>query len=662
MASDSTCPVLSPAVVDETLDRESEAGPHCHITITHSKPVTPSSIETKDVTRLRPVFVSRDSSRSVNNGWDDAPPPYASKYSSLSNTPQTSSESLPLQHHIPRRDPRGAFVRILQAVKEKIYSHVHPKTLLDMIDIREIFWPFTWKKYIFLLIVAACAVGVAVSDHYFHWIKKSMEITRSNMLPVLIIVIGLEPIMITIILLVARVPPLHPPVGPPVERAAPDVNLDVEKAIAIVDATPSHRTALVIPCHNSDHEATTKVLQSAFVHFRPQDIFVVDNGRSRHPVSPEFRNFIRSQHADINYIWSPIGSKNAAQLVGAMAARDYEFIMTVDDDVSIPATFRPPIDRMDDVTKGCAFPLKAVDANGDVPLCLVAWQDCEYKMSGLTKLAESSICGVLYPHGAGWFCERETLVDLISNYHSIDFIAEDVNTGLSMQKMKKRIAFDATCVLETEVPTTVLGPGLNWWNQRYRSWEMGRHGRLLAFADRMLLSLNGQTTPWGIFAQKFIHLYSIATIIVDWVRIPVFVTMGGDKNFWRLGCCLMMGATLPILGFKYFNARHRPDLQPRFWAAMTYPLYKQLYSLVSIFGAIRAVLFYAGGHKKPKTIKKMILDNDPNAMWLDPRFDKNPAFLADEAEGLLERSELPIGHSGIVMVPTIASDDSIKSA
>lgn len=503
-----------------------------------------------------------------------------------------------------------------------------------MIDIREVFWPFTWKKYIVLAIVAALAVGIAISDHYFGWIKKSMEITRSNMLPVLIIVLGLEPLMITVILLVARVPPLHPDASPPAEPPVSETLIDLEKAASIIESPPNNRTALVIPCHNSDHEATSKVLKSAFVHFSPKDIFVVDNGRSRHPPSPDFRNFIRSEHPDINYIWSPIGSKNAAQLVGAMAAKDHDWIMTVDDDVSIPANFRAPIDKMDDITKGCAFPLKAVDANGDVPMCMVAWQDCEYKMSGLTKLAESSICGVLYPHGAGWFCERDTLIDLISNYHSIDFIAEDVNTGLSMQRMKKRIAFDATCVLETEVPTTVLGPGLNWWNQRYRSWEMGRHGRLVAFADRMLLSLNGQTTPWGIFTQKFIHLYSIATIVVDWVRVPVLVTMGNDVNFWRMGLPLMLAATLPILAFKYFNARHRPDLQPRFWAAITYPLYKQLYSLVSVFGAIRAVIFYAGGHKKPKTIRKMIKDQDPNALWLDPGFESNPAFLADEAEEL----------------------------
>ncbi|KAF2112784.1 hypothetical protein BDV96DRAFT_623053 [Lophiotrema nucula] len=442
--------------------------------------------------------------------------------------------------------------------------------------------------------------------------------------------------MITIILLVARVPPLRAPVTAPFENTSQGFAVDSNGRTVSVETTMDRRTALVIPCHNSDHEALTKVLQSAFPHFQPKDIFVVDNGRTRHPVSPEFRQFIRNISPDIHYIWSPIGSKNAAQLVGAIAAKDYEFIMTVDDDVSIPATFRPPIDKIDDITKGCAFPLKAIDTHGNSPLFMVAWQDCEYKMSGLTKLAESAICGVLYPHGAGWFCERETLIDLISNYHSIDFIAEDVNTGLSMQKMKKRIAFDASCVLETEVPTTIFGgPGLNWWNQRYRSWEMGRHGRLLAFAGRLFCGLNGQRTPQGIFAQKFIHLYSIATIIVDWIRIPVFVTMGPSPRFWLLGGLLTLAAVLPILAFKYINARNRPDLQPRFWAAVTYPVYKQLYAFVSIFGAIRSVLFYIGGHCRPKTIKKMISDEDPNAFWLDSRFDSNPAFLADEGEALL---------------------------
>lgn len=158
----------------------------------------------------------------------------------------------------------------------------------------------------------------------------------------------------------------------------------------------------------------------------------------------------------------------------------------------------------------------------------------------------------------------------------------------------------------------------------------GRHGRLLAFADRLLFSLNGQRTPWGIFAQKFIHLYSIAGIIVDWVRIPVLITMGGNRHYWRQAGLLTLASILPLMWFKFVSCRRRKDLQPTFWGSVTIPIYKQLYSLVSIIGAIRAVVFYLGGHKLPKTVREMVKEGDKRAFWLDPRFETNPGFLADE--------------------------------
>jgi hypothetical protein len=415
---------------------------------------------------------------------------------------------------VPNSRPKA----LLLACKKKIYKHFDPQTIWSIIDIREIFWPFSWKKYAVLLVVAILIAAIVVTERMFHWVQSSMNITRRNMLPVLITVIGLEPCMMILILLIAKIPNISDEDASP-SNPAPDADLATQMSALEKQCNwegNQHSTALVIPCHNSDHVAMKRVLDSAYPHFRPQDIFVVDNGRSPYPKDSTFRDFIRSEHPEINYVWSPIGSKNAAQLVGAMAAKHHEFIMTVDDDVCIPANFKAPLDLVNEKTKAVAFPLKATDASGKRSLFMVAWQDCEYRMAGLTKLAESRICGVLFPHGAGWFCERDTLIDLISNYHSIDFIAEDVNTGLSMQKMKKFIAFDARCILETEVPTTIFGEGLNWYKQRVRSWEMGRHGRLFAFADRLFLSLNGQRTPWGIFAQKFIHFYSIACIIVDW--------------------------------------------------------------------------------------------------------------------------------------------------
>ena len=95
-----------------------------------------------------------------------------------------------------------------------------------------------------------------------------------------------------------------------------------------------------------------------------------------------------------------------------------------------------------------------------------------------------------------------------------------------------------------------------------------------------------------------------------------------------------MVSILPILCFKYVSCRRRPDLQPTFWGAITIPLYKQLYYFVSVIGAIRALVFYIGGHKRPLTAKQMIAAGDERVLWLDPRWATNKAFLADEGVAL----------------------------
>lgn len=572
---------------------------------------------------------------------------YSNDDAAYSRSSLASSTPSGFQHLTtsPTSTPKRRFTlnpwSLSKAGWHKFTSVFDPQCFWKMIDMREIFFPFTWKRYISLAIIALIIGGLVVTELFFHWMTAAMAITRSNMLPVLILVLGLEPIMIVIILIFAKIPDLDSSYTPTTNtEKVPDI--EAQNNILSDEVTPvaDHRTALVIPCHNSDHDAVLRVLASAYPHFRPCDIFIVDNARSMHPKDNVFREFIHSQHEEINYIWSPVGSKNYAQLVGAVAAEHHEFIMTVDDDVCIPASFRPPIHKINDVMKGVGFPLKATNAAGVVSFGMVAWQDCEYRMAGLTKLAEEQICGgALFPHGAGWFCERETMVDLISNYHSLDFIAEDVNTGLSMMKMKKLIGFDAACVLETEVPATVFGKGLNWYHQRVRSWEMGRHGRLLAFLDRFFLSLNGLKNPIAILAQKFILFYSVACIIVDWVRVPVIVTMGTNGDYWRQAGLLSLVSIFPILWFKYVSCRRRPDLQPTFWGAVTIPLYKQLYYFVSVIGAIRALVFYIGGHKLPLTAKQMIDAGDERVLWLDPRWATNKAFLADEGVALRSAKE-----------------------
>ncbi|KAF5677384.1 hypothetical protein FCIRC_6783 [Fusarium circinatum] len=215
-------------------------------------------------------------------------------------------------------------------------------------------------------------------DKILAWMDKAIAQTQSYMLPVLVIVLTLEPLMFLIILSIARVPPYNPPkthsspvVQEPADEKSPS---DLERGV-VPSVTEAWETALMIPCHNSDREALRKVIESAYPHFRPQDIFIIDNGRSRHPQDLSFRHWLKNLHPDLVYIWSPIGSKNAAQLVGSLAAKNYKYILTTDDDVSLPENYRHPIHFMNDHQRAVAFPLAGTDADGNTPLGMVSWQD-----------------------------------------------------------------------------------------------------------------------------------------------------------------------------------------------------------------------------------------------------------------------------------------------
>ncbi|RGP61284.1 hypothetical protein FLONG3_10593 [Fusarium longipes] len=553
-----------------------------------------------------------------------------SSVDSLSGKNSTSEEKL-----CQNADKPSLWTRFWRAVGNQF----SPQAFWEMINPKEYIYPMTLKKGAALAFVVACVAALIISNWSTHWMEKAIAQTRSYMLPVLVIVLTLEPLMFLIILSIARVPPYNPPKTSRVEVVKEIISektpSDLERGVVVTTTTSeTWDTAFVIPCHNSDREALRKVIESAYPHFRPQDIFIIDNGRSRYPNDLSFRHWLKNLHPDLVYIWSPIGSKNAAQFVGSLAARNYKYILTTDDDVSLPDNYRHPTHLMNDQLRAVAFPLKGIDADGNVPLGMVSWQDCEYRMAGLTKLAEDRTCGVNFPHGAGWFVDRDVFVELLSKYHPMDFIAEDANAGFAMMRLNKRIAFDAQVTLATEVPTSVLGPGLNWCKQRVKSWEMGRHS-LIWKLFRHLFRMNGQRTVAGILMQKFLFLYTLACLVIDWVRIPVLVALGAHKDYWIFFCSLAFVACLPPLLYNYISCWHRPDMRIGIVTIATYPFYKQLYSFVSVFGAVRWALFYIGGHVRAKPISQMLEDGDDACFWLDPRFETNPAWLADEKEAML---------------------------
>lgn len=389
-----------------------------------------SGAQVMDYVSYRPAYDYNSRAPSILDGHGISRP--ASVYSPSASFEDLSAsfEDAPLYAN-KRKSRPPIWIR----AKNAFLRHFDIVGFLRLFDFRPWFYPFTWRKYFVLLILACIIAGIVLSDHYTGWVARSLEITRSYMLPVLIISVCAEPLIIMIALPVAKMPDI----------SAEEVhaNLDVESSAAVRQRSAPFETAMVFPCHgeysaprlnaltvlDTDFRVMKTTIDSCLPHFRPQDIFVVDNGKSKYPTHPEgnFREYIRSLHPDINYMWSPIGSKNAAQFVGALAAREkgYKYIMTADDDVCMPKNWTPGSDLLDDKFVAVAYPIKAMDDKCMSSLWVVAWQDVEYRLSGLAKLAESRLSGVLCPHGAGWFVEINAFIKLMEFYHPMDFISED---------------------------------------------------------------------------------------------------------------------------------------------------------------------------------------------------------------------------------------------
>jgi hypothetical protein len=356
------------------------------------------------------------------------------------------------------------------------------------------------------------------------------------------------------------------------------------------------------------------VLDAALQHFQGEQIFIVDNGNEEKPPT-NTQEIVHNRDPQINYMWLPVGSKNAAQFAGSMAASRYDNIMTIDDDVTLPENFFAPTSRINDSVKAVAFPVQGIDHKGKRPL-FVAWQDLEYKFSGLSKEAEGATCGVMYPHGAGCFWDRKTLLSVL-RLHDLIFIAEDVKMGLGLQAVGKRMAIESGVVLDTEVPETILGAAPNYYQQRVRSWEMGRHLLYWKFLNR-LFRRNGQNTVIGFSVQKVSQTYAIASNLVDWLRVPLFVAMGANANFWTLSAAFSAGPVVPLLTYKYIKCSKRSDLAPALSTVLTFPIYKILYATVSILGAVRSVGYWWPSLKPRKTIAQLEKTQDPRAIWLRP--------------------------------------------
>lgn len=268
-------------------------------------------------------------------------------------TKYIEKESLDLPT-LPREPPWYTRVPVIRT----LYFHFHPRFLLSILDVRSYFWPLRLRKILFMLFYAALIAGAVVLDHYLGVSQVILSALKVSAWPAMIFLICLDPVTAMYYSAIAPLRPLLPECSRPdwEHKEAYEEELafqarqvegeDIEAAGIphLVDSN-TQDVALVIPCHNSELDEFELVLAAALRIFRPENIFVVENGNSPRPPNHIFHDLVLSIEPRINYVWSPYGNKNIAEYVGALAAHRCKYICTIDDDVVLPVCIRSFLKR-----------------------------------------------------------------------------------------------------------------------------------------------------------------------------------------------------------------------------------------------------------------------------------------------------------------------------
>lgn len=199
----------------------------------------------------------------------------------------------------------------------------------------------------------------------------------------------------------------------------------------------------------------------------------------------------------VRHLWVPIGSKIAAQYVGAAAAYQFRYCLLIDDDVALPDVFPIVTERIELGKEGdehgnakvkcIGYTLNATDEElGRGNLCQQA-QDLEYKLAGLSRTLFGKLGSASFPHGAVSLWERSFL-ELCFQKHPGYRISEDWFFGLMCKKLGGGIKFCSQVFVKTAVPGRVVFGGkparagygeLTVTSQRLWRWNFFLMARIL---------------------------------------------------------------------------------------------------------------------------------------------------------------------------------------
>jgi hypothetical protein len=237
-------------------------------------------------------------------------------------------------------------------------------------------------------------------------------------------------------------------------------------------------TALIVPCYKSERLVGTTIQAALKAGFSASSIFIIANGNSLTPLDNTEEV---CQRYSVNHFWCPIGSKIVAQYVGCYVAKDFPYVLMVDDDCILPPNFPIKSDLMRSNPRiGCVgYTIKSTGPNSSKGTLCQQAQDLEYKLSGIQRTFAGKVGSATFGHGAICLWENE-FVRKVFQHHPGFSVSEDWFFGHVARELGKRIVMSTSVFVETETPSAVFfssggargGFGeMTVYSQRFKRWN-----------------------------------------------------------------------------------------------------------------------------------------------------------------------------------------------
>jgi len=461
----------------------------------------------------------------------------------------------------------------LEEQSEKSPNCIDPNFLLTILDPREIFVPMSIKRAIWLVTLFAAISGII---YYRDNVKSTLkEWADQNNMAIMLLLYLYEPLIYAFELIATPKYPVELPktVEPPTTHRQ-----------------PNHDLAVVIPCHNSA-EFIANTIHAALRHVRPNQIFLMDNGKSELPTDLT-KKVAHDIHPEINYFWLPkVASKNWAQLFALKYINEHRqelnLILIIDDDTLIPENFSIRRDfLLDPGIKAIAYPIRAISPYKKQPL-LVKWQDREYIKADLHKFNLDNFGSLDCPHGAAALVRRDALWKILTERHNGQWYGEDLRVGYELDGEWR---LDLNCYFNTLVPQTLLGKPLNLYHQRVRAWDQA----LLLFPWSLIFKPLITMKRGSLLATLLLknsQIYTLYSTLMQIFRFPLMLMVVNNPRFWMVFAASNVSEVLLGLSFNYLKLPSylRSDLMP----ILTLPIYKSIIATMGTLSFLR-VLFVTG--------------------------------------------------------------------